>query len=680
MATISSLGIGSGLDLSSIVSGLVDAERVPTESRLAFKEESATTELSAFGALKSSISLFQGTLSDVQSPATYNVKNATLSDDSVFSASVTSIADVGSYSVEVTDLAKNHSLATSAANAFNDINDSIGTGTLTLRFGETTADPYSFTQDTTKATHVINVNATNGNTTLSGMRDYINENDFGVRASIINDGTGYRLTLTSVDSGANNSMEITVTGDADANNIDDSGLSRLAFNASAQTSMLQTVVAQDAALSINGLAITRETNTVQGAINGVTLNLMQADVGNIVNVTVSEDDSSIYSSIEEFVAGYNGLTETINALTRYDASTQEAGILIGDSTVRSISSQLRNIMTSSVSQLSGNLQSLADIGLKTQGNGTLEIDTNKLSNAIENYPSEIESLFRPQGRATNDGVSLVTSTTESQPGNYSVFVNSLATQGVYNGSTLNSLVINNNNDEFSISVDGVSSNAILLTQATYADGDALATHLQAQINGDAALRAAGALVEVIYDSVNNELDISSSKYGSDSVVEFTSVDTSMLNDLGFNVGTNGAAGLDIDGTINGLNASGEGRTLTSTTGESNGISLLIDSGTTGSQGQVSFSNGIISSINELLSRYVDSDGIISTREEGLNSELEEISEEREKLDLRISNLEARLIAQFSALDSLIAQFNNTSSFLTQQLANLPEPNSINNNN
>ena len=173
-------------------------------------------------------------------------------------------------------------------------------------------------------------------------------------------------------------------------------------------------------------------------------------------------------------------------------------------------------------------------------------------------------------------------------------------------------------------MDGTTSNAIQLTQDTYADGDALATHIQAQINGDAALTSAGLSVQVSYDSVNNKLDFTSVKYGSTSKVEFVTVDANMLNDLGLDVGSSGAEGVDISGTINGLNASGQGKLLTSSTGNSNGLSLLIDSGTAGSQGLVSFSTGIMSSINSLLDSYVDSDGLIGSREEGLTSELEEI--------------------------------------------------------
>lgn len=682
MASISSLGVGSGLDLGSIVSGLVDAERTPATSRLDFEEQSITTRLSAFGALKSTLSLFQGTLSQVQSASTYNTKTASLSDSSVFSASVTSVADTGSYSVEVEALAQQHSLASNAATAFSAVDDVIGEGTLTIRFG-TTGSPYSFTQDTSKPTEVLTISAAQGNHTVSGFRDYINDNDFGVRASIINDGSGYRLILTSEDSGANNSMEITVTGDSEGGDDDNDGLSQLAFNAAAQVSMGQTVVAQDALLKINGLEITRETNTVSGAIDGVTLNLKKDDIGNVVNLSISEDSSSVSSAIAGFVEGYNGLTTTINELTRYDPATDQAGLLIGDFTVRNISYQLRNLVTQVVPETEGSVRSLAEIGITTKSDGSLTINESTLNAAIADDPEGVEALFRAIGQPSDSGVSYLSSTTETGAGSYAVQVSSMATRGVYNGGALASATtqtINADNDRFIIKVDGVTSDSILLSHATYADGDELAEHIEAQINADATLKASGVSVSVDYDSVNNELDFTSSRYGSESSVEFISVDGDTQLELGFGIGQNGADGSDIIGTINGMSATGDGQFLTSSFGDSKGLKLLIDSGTAGNRGTVSFSRGIIQTIDELLDSYLESDGLISSREEGLSGELEDISEQREKLELRLENLEARLIAQYSALDSLIAQFNSTSAFLTQQLANLPEPNSVGNNN
>lgn len=675
---ISSIGVGSGLDLSSIINGLVDAERVPTESRLAEKERDITTELSAFGAVRSSLSLLQGSLGNLQSDTLFSNMKFTISDPKVFTASTDETAEPGSYSIEVSAIAQKQSLATNAATAFSEVTDTIGTGTLTVRFGETTTGPYSFTQDTTRATQTITVSAANNNTTLSGMRDYINENDFGFEAAIVNDGNGYRLLFTSDKTGASNSMEITVTGDGDGNDNDNAGLSQLAFNALAQSSVTQTVEAKDAALSINGLDITRDSNAVSGAIAGVTLNLVKEDIGNKVNLTISDNHQPAKSAIEEFVTSYNDLVTNLNTLTAFDVESGSAGILIGDFTVRSITSQLRNQVSGAIAQLDGDIRLLADIGITTQSvNGTLKLDTTILEQALQDSPEQVEALFGRQGRPQDGAIEYLTSTDVTQAGDYSVNITTLATQGNYSGTNINSLVIDGDNDNFTIRVDGAESASISLSQGTYASGLILAEHIQAQINADDNIQSAEASVIVSYDSLNNQFEIKSAKYGSSSSVEFAAVDLNTASDLGLSVSA-GTSGVDVAGTINGLPATGDGKLLTSDTGDSEGLQLNIIGGATGNRGNVSFSTGLAFTIDNILNQFLESNGLIASREDGLRDALDDIENQRESLADRMESLESRLIKQFTAMDTLVARFNQTSAFLTQQLANLPKPNSINN--
>ena len=680
MAAISSLGVGSGLDLGSLVSGLLEAERAPVANRLAVKEQNLSAELSAFGLLRSSLAQFQSSLSGLQSATAFNAKDISLSNDSVFSASVEDFADVGNYSVEVTALAKAQSLASNAASAFTTVDDVIGEGTLTIQFGSTTTTPsYSFTPDAGQSPQVIDVSAANGNNTLSGLRDYINDNEFDVQAAIVNDGSGYRLVLTSERTGALNSMEITVTGDTDLNDNDNSGLSQLAFNAAAQTSMLQTVSAQDAALSINGLNITRDTNSVTGAINGVTLDLLKADIGTIVNVGVSESRTEVTAQINGFVDAYNDLVDNIDSLTAYDPETGTGSVLIGDFTVRSISSQIRSVIFGSVSGLNGNIRSLVDIGITTNSNGTLDVDSVKLADALENYGSEVEALFSLQGRVTDPGVRYLGATAETRTGEYAVGVTSFLTQGVITGTgPVTNLSVTNNSNNLTLLVDGFSTGNITLTNGSYANEDALAAEIQTQINAAPTLVANGASVTVSYDAPSDRFVITSDKSGAGSSVEITAIDPQVDNRFGLAIGS-GTDGTDFAGTINGLPADASGGVLTSQSGDSAGLSVEIVGGVTGSRGTVSVTRGLAGTLDALLDNFLQVDGFIASRESSINDGLEDIEDERFRLDDRIAALEARLIRQFSALDALVAQFNQTSSFLSQQLASLPKPNSIDSN-
>ena len=683
MAAITSLGVGSGLDLGTLVSGLIEAERAPVENRLNQKQQDITTELSAFGLLRSSLSQFQTSLDGLKNSSAFNAKAITASDQSVFSTATESFADVGSYSVEVLAMAKAQSLATSAATAFATVDDVIGSGTLTIQFGTTTTSPsYSFTPDLARPPQVIDISAANGNDTVSGLRDYINDNDFGFQASIVDDGTnGYRLVLTSEDTGAANSMELTVTADGDGNDNDNAGLSQLAFNASAQGSLLQNVAAQDASLTINGLGITRETNSISGAINGVTLDLLKADVGNIVNVEVQEDRAEITATINGFVDAYNELSESIKSLTSYDAETGAGSVLIGDFTVRSISSQIRSVLFGSISGLQGNIKSLVDIGITTNSNGTLDVDSTKLSDALDNYPSEVEALFSIQGKTTDPGVGYASSTSDTQPGDYAINVTQLFTQGYLTGTgPVNSLTVNGGNNRLRLTVDGINTGNFNLQGGTYADEAAFATMMQNRINGRPNLVSAGVTVTVTYDATADRYVITSDSSGPSSTVEITRVDNNTFADFGLALGT-GIDGTDTgrEVTIDGVIATANGQIFTSESGPSNGLSVELLTNTPGNRGTVTLSNGLAGTLDGILDNFLQADGTIASREQGLNEGLEDIEDERFKLEDRILALEARLVRQFSALDALIAQFNQTSSFLTQQLANLPKPNTINSN-
>ena len=675
MASISSLGVGSGLDLGGIVDSLVAAERAPAESRLNLKEQRLTTELSAFGVLRSSLALFQNSLIGLKSPSTFDTKSATQSDVTLFSATVTNTADISQYSVEVTSLAGAHALATSADAGFSSINDSVGTGSLNIKFGTTSTDTYGFAADTAKATQIIAVSAANNNTTLSGLRDYINDGRYGVQASIVNDGSGFRMVLTSDNTGAKNSMEISVTGDADGNNIDNIGLSRFAFNSDAQGSAIQTTVAKDAALLVNGLSITRDTNSVSGAIDGVTLNLLKAETGKRVSLDVTENKAKVKQSIVGFVQGYNDLVTQIDSLTDFTLGSTSNGVLIGDFTVRSIANQLRNALSRPVDGLSGDIRSLSNIGISTYVDGTININNKKLDEVLASDPALVKSLFIAEGRPTDNDVQYGSASSETKAGAYSVNIDTVATQGSYSSNVATSLVVDANNDQFKLKVNGSNVSSIILAQGTYTSGADLAAHLQAQINDSANLKLIGASVTVNYDS-NNQFQFQSNRFGSVSNIEFTSVDTDVGADFGMTVGA-GTPGLDTVGKIDNQSARGSGQSLSSYTGNSSGLNLSINVNNTGPQGNVSFSRGIADTLDTLLKGFLDKTGFVSARESSLTSSITNISDERATLNLRIESIESRLIAQFSALDGLVARFQTTSSFLTTQLKNMPKLNSDN---
>jgi flagellar hook-associated protein 2 len=673
MAGITSTGLGSGININSLVSQLVDAEKKPITSRLDSQELQAQAKISSLGNVKSALSAFRDSLSGLKLLSNFQKLNATSSDTTFLTATADSNADLANYQIEVKRLAQAHALVSPV---FAGATDTVGTGTLTIKFGKTDydagTDTYNgFAQNGDKGALTVTVDSTNN--TLTGLRDAINKANAGVTAAIVNDGSGYRLVLNSTESGEKNSLQISVS-DSDGNDTNTSGLSRLAFNASA-TNMTQTQTALDAKVAINGLDVLSSSNTISTALKGITLNLQQAQAGKLVSLNVTQSSGDITKSVEGFVKSFNDLVNSVNSVASYDAAKKSGGILQGDASVNGAMSQLRFELGSSIKGLKGSVKSLADIGIKTQSDGTLALNSEKLNAALASNKDGVTALFAVLGRPSDAGILYTGGTMDTKAGEYAVNITQTATQGVLNGGTVNSLVVDANNDTFRIKVDGVASGDISLTRATYSNGSELATEIQSRINGDSALKAKGVSVNVAYDSSNSRFVLTSKSYGSASQVEITAVDANFQSTLGLGVAA-GTAGLDVAGTIGGLAAEGKGKELTvSADGDAKGLSLLISDGVTGDRGTVDFSRGLMERLGKVLSGLLDSGGSITARTAGLQKDLEKINDERQKLDDRMSRVEQRLLLRFNAMDAVLARFQATSTYLTQQLSALPLSNS-----
>jgi flagellar hook-associated protein 2 len=666
MTGITSTGLGSGLDIKSLVSGLVSAEQTPVTKRLDKQEARITAQISSYGSLKSAMSTFQGSLSGLKNLSTFQKLSATSSDTSIITASAFSNADQASYNLEAKQLAKSQTLATPA---FSSATSTVGAGVLTIKFGATSYDPLTdsytgFTQDGNKGTLSLTIDATNN--TLAGISEAINKAKAGVTAAVVTDTSGSRLVLNSTDTGANNSMEISVA-DNDGNNTDTSGLSALAFNLAA-TNMTQAQAAQDAKLAINGLDILSSSNTVNTALKGLTLNLQQAQPGKIVTVGVSQNNDDITKAVDGFVKGFNDLVKIIKPLTGYDAAKQQAGLLQGDFTLNGAMAQLRTELVNTVSGLNGAAKSLSDIGISTQKDGTLVLDSAKLSSQLASNRLGVTAVFAVLGRPSSIHVVFAAGTGDTKAGQYAIDITQNATQGVLNGAAPSSLTVAAGNDTFAVKVDGVQSGTIALTQKTYAGYAELATEMQSRINGDSAIKSGGVSVGVSYDAGNNRMVFTSKSYGVSSQVEITANTTATL---GLSVGT-GTAGQDIAGTIGGLTATGKGRELTATTGDPKGLKLIISDNAIGAKGTVDFSRGAIERLNKVMSGLLDTNGSVNSRTDAFQKGLDNIKKERTKLTDRMTSLETRLYDRFNKMDALLGRMQSISSYLTQQLTPTPK--------
>lgn len=456
-------GIGSGLDIGGLVAQLVAAEGQPALFRLDTKEARLQADLSAIGTLKAGLSSFQETVKELNDADTFLDRTTKSGDTDLFTATSDTTAVAGSYKIEVTQLAE---AAKIRSGDFTDDTAVVGTGTLDISLGATT---FQLTVDGT-------------NNTLAGLRDAINEasDNPGVTASIMNvdggsGGTVARLVLTSDKVGAANTIDIVAVDDNGADGFD---LTQL------NTANLTTVqTAQDAIIEVDGQTATRDSNSFSDVITGVTINLKSVNVGTAETLTVSLNTSNVKRKMDNFVEAYNSLADTIKGLAAYNSETGIAGGLQGDSSLRSIQNQLRDILTTGVASL--DLGTLAEIGITTDEAGHLTVDSDKLDDVIDNDFTAVSQLFASE-------------------------------------------------------------------------------------------------------------------------------------------------------------------------------------------------NGLANSLDTLLERYISSDGTLSSRTDSIQSRIESIEDDRVRLDTRLTALEARYSAQFTAMDILVGQLQGIGGFLTQQLANLPKPNSVGN--
>lgn len=672
MATITAAGIGSGLDINGLLEQIVAAERAPTENRLNVKEANLQAELTAFGTLKGAVSSFQSSLGKLKDPTFFNSNDVSVSNTDVLTASISSVAQEGNYSVEVQTLAQSHALASIA---FDSLDDVIGSGTLSFNFGSTDYDPGSsfdagddsyngFVQNPEYSTASIVIDNTNN--TVSGLRDAINSAQIGVSASIVDDGNGYRLLLTSTHTGADNSMQISVDeGGAEAGNLDTSGLSVLAFNAGA-TNAEQTQVAQDARLNINGLTISRDSNTITGAIHGVTLKLLSTDIGQPVQVKVDNTNvSETESNISKFVTAFNELATTLNGLTAYNVETGKGGILTGDATARNILLQIRREL-GGVIENGGAFNSLSSIGITTNRDGTLSLDSDRLNAALNDDFDSVAQLFYASGKVTDSNVRYLGAGPLTQVGRYPVYIDQLASHGQVLGEAVSGpLTIDSSNDSFSLVVDGVVSGVINITQGTYNDLNSLAELIQTSINNSSTLQNAG--VDVAVEYVDGQFRISSASYGEDSSVVIATPNST----LGLTANATQTPGSDVSGSIGGVAAAGAGQILTGA-GAASGLRLEIDGSETANRGAVFYSQGIAGSLDSLLTRFLASDGQLSSKTDSIESRIENISTQRDALTKRIVAIEERYRRQFEAMDVLLGQLQATSDYLQQQLDTIPQ--------
>jgi len=376
--TLQTLGIGSGLDISNIVSQLTTAEGAAQNSQLDSRESTLKAQVSAFGTFRAALEALQAALTPLKQASKLQGRSAKLGDDSVASATATGTAIPATYTLKVSSLATAASLV---SDPIASSDSTIGTGTLTIAIGGVSAQ----------------VTIDSSNNTLAGIAAAINSapGNPGVNASIINTAAGARLVLNGTKTGAANAITVTQSGG-------DGGLAQLVYDpANGNTRLTQSQAAADAQFSLNGFAATSASNEVTGVIDGVSFTLLKVTGDNSTTITVGYDQDASNSAVSNFVTAYNSLVTSVQALTSYDATTRTAGTLLGNSTVNTLMSRLRQILGQSNTSSTGSVKSLSDLGITTSVDGTFSQDAGKLAAALSaNLTSVTDLLSGTNGLAS----------------------------------------------------------------------------------------------------------------------------------------------------------------------------------------------------------------------------------------------------------------------------------------
>ena len=640
------------IDVPTIVDGLIQIESAPI-TQMQNETSALQSKISAFQSLNTKLAtlldkvdnvLYNGGTVPLNTPGSFSARlngsvftasKATSSNTNVLTATASQNAANGTYSITVANLAK---ARTDLSDGFLDPNTVLtGTGTLSISIGSGPA---------------VDVSIDSTNNTLQGVASAINAKNAGVTAAVINDGsaTPYRLVITSSQTGKANSFNIT-----------DGLVGGKALN------LGNVVLADDAKINVNGIDISRSTNTITDVISGATLNLVTTSAAP-TTVTVGADLDAMVSAVKGLVSAYNDVNTAITNQSQYNTQTKTAGVLSGDSNVRSIQNKLQTIITGIVSNSYTTYSVLSQVGLNFNRDGSLSLDESKFRSAAASNLSSVAGLFLGSGPVSDSRVRYNSQTSATQAGTYDIQVTRLAAQAVAAGSLqVTSL---SQNENLTISVDASSPVIVAL-----ASGDTLGDVLQ-KING--ALSGAGVAATAVNDGTG-AIKISTTAFGSSESISVVS-DQAGSGSTGF--GTTGVSGTgtDIAGTINGHAAVGSGLTLTGAdTYAEAGLSLTIAQTSIGSYGSVEVSDGSTNpdGVSPMVNLHTALESITDPLSGPIHHMTDAYSQSIKALNDRISDYQDRLevrrqilTAEYNQADQALRLLTVNQSSLSAQTASL----------
>lgn len=643
-------GLATGIDTEKIVNGLTSLTQKRVD-KFRQNQIDETTKQTVFAGLRGKVGALQGALGKLSRSfgGAFEGRKITTSDNDAITGVGSSSALAGSYNIRVNQLAQANQVGSTA---LSDQTTSIKTGTVAIKVG---------------AGEAINVTIDSTNNTLQGLANAINDANGDVRASVVNDSSGFRLLMTATKTGAANTISVT---------------NNLTGGSGASVDLLDRQIqgALDSQVSLGSgpgaITVNNATNRVDNLITGVSMNLTKADPSKTITLNVSTDTETATKAIDEFVAAYNDVIDFIDQRDDYDQQTRTAGMFLGNRDVADLKNELSNALGSTVGGVNPKLNRMSAIGLTTDAKGKLAFDASQMNKALNGEvqgvnANDVKRLFAMTGTSTNGSVTFLLGSSKTKPtvGNqaYQVNVTNAATRANISGNLLSpTTVFTTANNSFGIKVNSLSTATITIDPGTYTQAQ-VASAIQVQLNG----RFGNGTATVELDG--GALRFSSAQFGTSSKIELTGGTAASV--LGFS-GTESSVGTNVQGSfiVNGVTeaATGIGQVLSGNGDNANTSGLQVRVGLTqsqlnssGNEADLTVTRGIASRVSQALDRFTDPvNGRFKNIDDRFKRSIEGIETTITRENTQLEAKKNSLLLRFTGVESTVNQLKNVGNQIT----------------
>ncbi|MCD0459912.1 flagellar filament capping protein FliD [Roseiconus lacunae] len=651
-------GLVSGFDTTNIIESLLGFQQQQIDSFNSRKAE-VTTKQTSFKGIEAQLITLQSSLGRLNSAtnSVFDARTASSTNEDVITATAGNGAIATNYQLSVDQLATSHQIA---SQGFASTSEQIGTGDITFKVGD-------------RAAQTLTIDSSNN--TLQGFVNTINEQVDDLNASLVFDqaSNSHRILLTSKHTGADNAITVT-------NNLNPLEGVLPDFTGPAVQPPLNAVVTLGS--GVGAIQAEYQSNTVDGLIEDVTLELHKSDPGSTITINVQEDVESAKEAVNSFVDDFNTIMSFIDEQTRFNPETNQSSPLLGDRSVSTIKNQLLTLVSGNVPGV--DVARLSQIGVDLDSRGQLSVDGTKLEQALRGELDNVDArdvrkLFGLNGESSNASVRYLGGTLRTQPSNnssYEVNITQAAEQAriTATNAAAASIVIDSSNNEFQLTVDSTTSETLTLAEGTYTTEE-LAAELQSVINNSSELGVHDVSVSV---DGSNHFVIQTEAYGT--AANLSNLNGTAASVLGFD-SSETAAGVNVAGSfvVDGVEevAKGIGRILTGDADNENTADLRVEvtlgpgDVVAGAEAELTVTEGITGQLNDYIREVLDAEtGLLKTVNDSFTSRLEAIDQSIEKVEEITESKRQYLLEEFAALESIINELQNTGNFISSQLSSL----------